>query len=99
LHIFIIDPVAVTYSWLQLQKDLLKKKLNVEIIKELKTGIGFNFQIKILLKIEVEHDSEFEYNNQMYDVVEKLIVNDSTQLLWCWWDQQSKTKLNIKLQN
>jgi hypothetical protein len=24
----------------------------------------------------VEHDSEFEYNN--YDVVEKLIVNDST---------------------
>jgi hypothetical protein len=30
----------------------------------------------------VEHDSEFEYNN--YDVVEKLIVNDSTPL-WCWW--------------
>jgi energy-coupling factor transporter ATP-binding protein EcfA2 len=35
------------------------------------TKLVFQFSNKDWLQNEVEHDSEFEYNNQMYDVVEK----------------------------
>jgi hypothetical protein len=94
-----LTPVAVTYSWLQLQKRSIKKEVKQEIIAGIdkKELVFFQFSNKELTsKLKWEHDSEFEYNNQMYDVVEKLIVNDSTQL-WCWWDHK-ETKLNIKLQ-
>lgn len=47
-------------------------------------------------KLHWEHAKEFEYNNQMYDVVEKKRVNGKTQL-WCWLDSQ-ETILNQKLQ-
>jgi hypothetical protein len=40
--IFIIDPVAVTYSWLQLQKRSIKKEVKQEIIAGIdKKRIGF----------------------------------------------------------
>lgn len=47
-------------------------------------------------KLHWEHAKEFQYNNQMYDVVEKKRVNGKTQL-WCWLDSQ-ETILNQKLQ-
>jgi len=94
-----VTPVAVTYSWVQLQKRSIKKEVKQEIIAGIKKKdlVFFQFSNKdISSKLKWEHDSEFEYNNQMYDVVDKLIVNDSTQL-WCWWDHK-ETKLNKKLQ-
>lgn len=51
---------------------------------------------EISIKLHWEHDREFEYNNQMYDVVEKIVSKDSTEL-WCWWDYK-ETKLNKQLQ-
>ena len=95
----LLTPVAATYSWLQLQKRSIKKEVKQEIIAGIKKKELVFFQFSnndITSKLKWEHDSEFEYNNQMYDVVEKLIVNDSTQL-WCWWDHK-ETKLNKKLQ-
>ena len=42
-----------------------------------------------------EHAREFEFQNQMYDVLEKKIKEDSI-VYWCWWDQE-ETLLNRHL--
>ena len=42
-----------------------------------------------------EHEHEFEYRGQMYDVVESAVQND-TLYFWCWWDRE-ETELNQKL--
>jgi 4-amino-4-deoxy-L-arabinose transferase-like glycosyltransferase len=96
----LVTPVAVTYSWLQIQKHVIKKELKSDMIAgiEKKELVFFHFANKeINSKLKWEHASEFEYNNQMYDVIEKKTVNDSTKL-WCWWDHK-ETKLNKKLQD
>ena len=95
----LVAPFAVTQSWLQLQKRSIKKEVKKEMIAGINKSelVFFHFSNKeATSKLRWEHDSEFEYNNQMYDVVEKIIVNDSTQL-WCWWDHK-ETILNKKLQ-
>lgn len=43
----------------------------------------------------METFEEFEFNNQMYDIVDKVISKDSVQY-WCWWDFK-ETKLNKQL--
>ena len=96
----LVAPVAVTYSWLQVQKCAIKKEVKWDLIAgiEKKELVFFQFSNEeITSKLRWEHEGEFEYNNQMYDVVEKKIVNDATQL-WCWWDHK-ETKLNKKLQD
>jgi len=46
-------------------------------------------------KLKWAHSKEFEYNHQMYDVVETKIIGD-TIYYWCWWDHL-ETKLNQQL--
>lgn len=46
-------------------------------------------------KLKWKHAKEFEFNNQMYDIVDKEISKDSVQY-WCWWDYK-ETKLNKQL--
>ncbi len=41
------------------------------------------------------HSREFEYNHQMYDIVELKTVNDSIYY-WCWWDI-AETLLNKQI--
>jgi len=47
-------------------------------------------QIDTLLRWE--HAREFEFQNQMYDVLEQKKQGDS-MVYWCWWDQE-ETLLN-----
>ena len=42
-----------------------------------------------------EHSKEFEYHDQMYDVVDTRKTRDSVYY-WCWWDHE-ETKLNRNL--
>ena len=42
-----------------------------------------------------EHAKEFEFQNQMYDVLEQKKQGDS-MVYWCWWDQE-ETLLNRHL--
>ena len=42
-----------------------------------------------------EHDSEFEYAGEMYDIVERVIIGDSIHY-YCWWDHE-ETALNKQL--
>lgn len=46
-------------------------------------------------KLHWEHSKEFEYNDQMYDIVDTQIKGDTTYY-WCWWDNE-ETKLNKQL--
>lgn len=49
------------------------------------------------VKLRWEHDREFEYQGEMYDVVERHIKGDTTYY-YCWWDFE-ETILNQKLQS
>jgi hypothetical protein len=58
--------------------------------------VAFTFHLKdtsTLLKWE--HSKEFEYKQQMYDIVERTYLEDSVTYL-CWWDH-AETALNKEL--
>lgn len=88
----------VPYSWLQYQKKLVKKQVKRHIMA------GLDRQDLVLLKfteaeaqakLRWEHAREFEYEGQMFDVVEREIRGD-TLFYWCWWDSE-ETMLNKEL--
>ena len=92
-------PAVATYTWLQHHKRAVKKEVKWKMIAGIdkKELVYFEFSTQeINTKLRWEHSKEFEYNNQMYDVVEKKIINGKTQL-WCWLDSE-ETILNQKLQ-
>lgn len=66
--------------------------------------MGMNKKDLILLKftrseaeaqLDWEHSDEFEYKDQMYDVVESKVKGDTTYY-WCWPDDE-ETKLDSTL--
>lgn len=99
LLLILIAPVVLTYNWLQYQKSVVRKDIKERIIE------GLNKDELVLLKFSTvsaqrelkwKHSKEFEYKQQMYDVVEKKIEGDSIYY-WCWWDQE-ETKLEKQLE-
>ena len=96
----LIAPAVVTYSWLQQRKHAVKKEVKWKMIA------GINKSELVLLKfskaetttnLNWKHSKEFEFNNQMYDIVDKVVSKDSIHY-WCWWDFE-ETKLNKQLGN
>jgi len=88
----------VTYLWLNLQKKQVKREVKWEIIE----GIDRSELVLIQLskseveeKLEWEHSKEFEFEGEMYDVVEFEVTPDSIKY-WCWWDHE-ETALNKNL--
>ena len=84
--------------WLHHQKHLVKKEVKRQMI----SGIDkkdlelLKFSKKeTQTKLRWEHSKEFEYKGQMYDIVEKIVKEDSVYY-WCWWDHE-ETKLNKEL--
>lgn len=96
----LIAPVLGTYGWLQYKKTSVKKEVKEQLIagknKEELTLLRFTRK-EAQTKLDWEHAREFEYNNQMYDVVETKTKGDSI-FYWCWLDQE-ETELNRKLKN
>lgn len=94
----LIAPAVVTFSWLQQKKRAVKREVKWNMIAGIDKSelVFFKFsKVDAESKLEWEHNKEFEYNHEMYDVVEKKVVNDSIYL-WCWWDYK-ETQLNKKL--
>jgi len=98
LLLILIAPVFLTYNWLQYQKSVVRKDIKKRIIE------GLDKDELVLLKFSTasvqselnwKHSKEFEYKQQMYDVVEKQIEGDSI-FYWCWWDHE-ETKLEKQL--
>ena len=72
----------------------VKRKIKEGVDKEELVLLKFtDNQAKILLRWE--HSREFEYEGQMYDVIERKKVGDTTYY-FCWWDHK-ETKLNKQL--
>lgn len=91
-------PFPGTYAWLYFQKYQTKKEIKRQLIA------GLDKSELVLLKCSIrdaetklrwEHSREFEYQGQMYDVVEKSFKKDSVYY-WCWRDY-AESELNRKL--
>ena len=95
--VLFIAPFYGTYFYLSLQQ----KAIQETVKRKLKEGILENELVKLTFSkkeipklLKWEHDKEFEYNGQMYDVAEVADIGDSLQYL-CWWDKaETATKKN-----
>lgn len=78
----------------------------IQIKKEVKEYIDSNTDAERLVllkftelekqeKLHWEHSAEFEYQNQMYDVVKSEVHGDTT-FYWCWHDIE-ETEINQQL--
>ena len=90
LLICLLAPVIGIYGWLQHKRYVVKKEVKRLIIAGLDRDelVLLKFtqeEIKTLLMWE--HDEEFEYRGQMYDVVE-VIEKDGMLHYWCWKDDE-----------
>lgn len=99
LFLFVlIVPPAATIGWLRFEKYQLKRQIK----RQLMTDIDRNELVKFTFsdqevenELDWEHAKEFEYQGQMYDVVYRKEIGDST-VFWCWWDHE-ETRLNKEL--
>ncbi|NJL75605.1 MAG: hypothetical protein HC892_11820 [Saprospiraceae bacterium] len=83
---------------LNYQKQQVKKEVKHKMVA------GIDKKELVLLKLTAaqkqtqlnwEHAKEFEYQGEMYDVIETEIRCDTTYY-WCWWDH-AETALNKQL--
>lgn len=90
---FICIPV-----YLKHEKKTLKREIKHRIIE----GIDRSDLVQLVFteeqaarELKWEHSKEFEFNGEMYDVVETEIKNGKITY-WCWWDHK-ETSLNKQL--
>ena len=91
-------PFYGTCFFLQHQKHVVKKEIKRQIIAGIdkKELVHLKFSgSELHAELYWEHEKEFEYAGEMYDVVEKITIGDTTHF-WCWPDHQ-ETGLNQKL--
>ena len=98
LLLCLIVPFTGTISWLNYQKKKVRKQIKHEIIAGIDKGelVQLTFTIEETnSQLKWKHSKEFEFNHQMYDIVE---ADTSGNIInyWCWWDHQ-ETKLNKQL--
>lgn len=95
---FIIAPFLSLFFCLQIQKQVTKREVKWKLINSVHEDelVLLKFSnSEIYTKLNWEHSREFEYNNEMYDIVKTTTTHDST-FYWCWWDNE-ETLLNKKL--
>lgn len=93
-----VAPLTTTYISLRYQKATVRREVKWKMIagleKEELVLLKFT-EIEEQEQIKWEHSEEFEYNNEMYDIIEKEINCDTTYY-WCWRDNK-ETQLNKQL--
>jgi len=84
-----VAPFWGMYFYLSFQQ----KSIKVAVQNQLEEGISINQMVKLTFSrseidkvLRWEHAKEFEYQGQMYDIIEVIEKGDSTQYL-CWWDK------------
>ncbi len=92
---FLVDPIVGASAWLQIKKATVRKEVRRHIL----SGIGQDGLVLLEFSkpeteslLRWEHSREFEYNGQMYDIVESWTVGDRVYYR-CWWDR-AETRLN-----
>ncbi len=91
-------PFCATYLGLHIQKWRIKKEVKAKLIQGLDKSELTHFTFsksQIETELDWEHDREFEYKGEMYDVIERHEKGDSIEFL-CWHDR-AETELNQRL--
>ncbi len=94
----LIAPFTMSFMWLNYEKKMLKKEIKKQLIHGIPKDQLVHLKFTVTESKEVlrwEHSKEFEFNGQMYDVVETVINGDDITYI-CWPDNQ-ETALNIRL--
>ncbi|MRT16576.1 hypothetical protein F3C99_06360 [Vitellibacter sp. q18] len=94
----LLAPVATMVLFLHIEKRTLKREIKSRIIAGIDPSelVLLQFTLKEAKeKLQWEHAKEFEYKEQMYDVVMVQTKGDSV-FYRCWWDHE-ETKLNQRL--
>lgn len=98
LLICLIIPFVGTVSWLNHHKKMVRRQVKHLIIAGIDKNelviFSFTFE-ETKTQLNWKHTKEFEYKNQMYDIVE-VDTTENTINYWCWWDNK-ETKLNKQL--
>lgn len=94
----LIGPYLGISLYLKHEKKMLKREIKHRIIEGIDKSelVELTFTVaEAEKKLQWEHSKEFEYNGEMYDVVES--KSDGKKVTyWCWWDNQ-ETSLNKQL--
>jgi hypothetical protein len=95
----VLLPLLGAYFFLQYQKKQIKREVKWKMIE------GLDVSELVIMKFSKEqtvtelnwkHTKEFEYQGEMYDIVEKHDLGDSIEYV-LWWDY-AETLLNQQLQ-
>lgn len=93
-------PIVTAYFIVQHKKSILKKEIKHQIISGIDKSdlvlLKFSIQ-ESQTKLKWKHGKEFEFRNQMYDIVDTETKGDSISF-WCWWDHK-ETKLEKRLKS
>ena len=96
----LIVPITGTYIWLKYEKKLIKREMKQKMICEIdesELAILKFAKSEVGYKLHFENANEFEFESQMYDVVEFELSEDSI-IYKCWCDND-ESRLNKKLAN
>lgn len=94
----LIGPYIGISLYLKHEKKMLKREIKHKIIEGIDRSelVELTFTLnEAVEKLRWEHSKEFEYNGEMYDVVE-MEEKSGTITYWCWWDHK-ETSLNKQL--
>lgn len=95
----ILDPGLGKYLWLQHRQEMIKREVAEEIERGLEKEqlILLEFTLdEVKSKLKWRSAREFEFNHELYDVVESASDNDKI-LFWCWRDlEETKIEKEIK---
>jgi hypothetical protein len=92
-------PLLGAYFFLQYQKKQVKREVKWKMIEGLEAHqlVTLKFsKEQTLTELNWKHAKEFEYQGEMYDIVERHVVGDSIEFI-VWWDYE-ETQLNKQLQ-
>lgn len=91
-----VAPLGLTFSILKVKQWQVREQIKQEILLGMDKGelVQFSFSKQESDELDWEHEREFMYNGQSYDVVEKEVKGDSITY-YVWWD---KVETRIKTQ-
>ncbi len=99
LCIFLCLPFLAVHTVLTLKKQTIRREFKHEIIKTLSKSdlvlIALS-RADAEKQLKWEHEKEFEYRGQMFDIVDSELTLDSVKY-WCWLDHD-ETHLNKMLE-
>lgn len=89
LIFLLIVPILGTVGWLKLRKYQVRGQVKQMILSGVDKSqlTRFSFSESENEKLLWEDDHEFEYQGQMYDVVE-VEMEDGDYIYWCWHDTE-----------